>query len=238
MPLVAPATAARLGLALAACALALGACHGADAYYRTGDASATSIAGTSGAAGTGAAGTGAGVTGTAGTGGPCTSCAVEVIYTCRSDRKDDKQASFVVEIHNVANVPIALSDLTLRYWYTVGEGQTQWLDCDFAELGCSNVTSSGNKAPDPTPRFVTVTPPRPRANTYVEIGFSPGALTLDRFLGTGEIQLRLHNQIATNPIVQADDYSFDDAQKGNPVPWMRITAYLRGVLVWGTEPPP
>jgi hypothetical protein len=234
VPLVAPATAARLGLALAACALALGACHGADAYYRTGDASATSIAGSSGAAGTGASG----LTGAAGGAGLCTSCAVEVIYTCRSDRDDDKQASFVVEVNNVSNAPIALSDLTLRYWYTADQGQAQWLDCDFAELGCSNVTSSGNKAPDPTPRFVTVTPPRNRANTYVEIGFSPGALTLDRLLGTGEIQLRLHNQIATNPIMQANDYSFDDAQKGNPVPWMRITAYLRGVLVWGTEPPP
>jgi hypothetical protein len=231
--LVAPATATRLGLALAACAAVLAACHGSDPYYRTGDASATSVAGATGAAGTGPADGGA-----AGTGGPCTACKVEVIYTCRSDRDDDKQASFVVEVNNVAHVPIALSELTLRYWYTTEPGEEQWLDCDYAELGCSNVTSSGNKAPDPTPRFVTVTPPRPRANTYVEIGFSPGALTLAPSLGTGEIQLKLHNRIASNTIAQADDYSFDDTQKGNPVPWMRITAYLRGVLVWGTEPPP
>lgn len=233
MSVVAPASVAGLGLALAACFATLSACHGADAYYRTGDAGATNAAGSVG----GAAGTG-GPDGSAaaGTSGPCTTCRVEVLYTCRSGKDDKKQASFVLEVSNAADVPIQLSDLTLRYWYTAEPGEEPWMDCDFAELGCSNVTSSGNKPPDPRPRFEDVMPPRARANKYAEIGFSPGALTLDPSLGTGEIQLRLHDR-SLNPIEQSDDYSFDDSQAGNAVAWTRITAYLKGVLVWGTEPP-
>jgi hypothetical protein len=188
-------------------------------------------AGTTGAAGSvGAAGTGANAT--AGTGGPCTTCKVNVQYTCRSE--DAQQASFVLQVTNDAAVPIALSDLTLRYWYTAATTKEQWLECDFADLGCSNVSSSTNQ---PSPKFMPLMPPRQGADTYVEIGFSPGALTLDPFLSTGGIQLRLHNKDFSE-IDQTDDYSFDKTQKGNPVPWMKVTAYLKGVLVWGTEPPP
>jgi hypothetical protein len=222
-----------LGLALAACFVVAGACHGSDAYYREGDAGMTNAAGSvGGAAGTG----GLDASGAAGSSGPCTTCRVDLLYTRRGEKDDMKQASFVVEVSNASNVEIQLSELTLRYWYTAEPGEEQWMDCDFAELGCSNVTSSGNKPPDPQPRFMPVMPPRPRANTYVEIGFSPGALTLAPSLGTGEIQLRLHNR-SLNPIDQSDDYSFDDSEEATAVSWNRITAYLKGVLIWGLEPP-
>jgi endoglucanase len=244
-----PASPSRLGFALAAWLAAFGACHGPDPYYRNGNdggagasvgagaggkGGATGVAGKgaagSGAAGTGAAGTsgaagtGANVSGAAGTGGPCTTCKVTLQYTCRSD--DKTQASFVLNVTNNAAVPIPLADLTLRYWYTREAGKDQALECDFAELGCSNQLA---------PKFMELMPARDKANYYVEIGFTTGALTLDPFLDTGEIQLRVHNKDFTE-FTQTDDYSFDASQKGNPVEWKKITAYIKGVLVWGTEP--
>ena len=38
-------------------------------------------------------------------------------------------------------------------------------------------------------------------------------------------------------VTQSDDYSFNDLMKGNPIEAPKITAYVKGVLVWGTEPP-
>lgn len=273
---VAPASAFGLGLALAVLvSAATGGCQGPDPYYRnadgglrldaTGSAGSVGSSGKAGTSGSGKAGTGAGTAGTgagaagtgaaaAGTGGvitgaagtavPCTQCKVNVQYTCRSD--DTKQASFVLNVTNNSTVSIALSDLTLRYWYSNEAGKAQALDCDFAALDCTNVSASANQAPAPMPRFEPVTPPRVKgtppnqvvvANAYVEISFSLGAQALDPFLDTGEIQLRLHNTDNFSAINQEDDYSFDKTMKGNPIEGTKITAYVKGVLVWGTEPP-
>jgi hypothetical protein len=206
-----------------------------------GTSGAAGFAGVAGAAGAGTAGSGtAGTSGAAGSGAagtglaamPCTKCKVSVEYTCRADEKDTGQASFIVDVTNQASESITLSDLTLRYWYTMEAGKDQQLDCDFAKLGCTNLVTS---ADTPPPLFQAVMPPRPKANTYVELAFKASALTLDPFLDTGEIQLRLHNKDYST-IDQTDDYSFDCAMKGNPVPSNAITAYVKGVLVWGTEP--
>jgi hypothetical protein len=201
-------------------------------------ASGTAGAGTAGASGTAGAGTAgaSGTSGTAGAGGsaaPCTKCMVKVEYTCRSDDQDTGQASFVLDVTNEASTSLDLSSLTLRYWYTVDAGKEQELDCDFAKLGCTNLVTSADTMPKPM--FVAVMPPKPKANEYAEIAFKAGALALDSFLDTGEIQLRLHNK-DYSPITQVDDYSHDCLMKGNAQPGTTITAYVDGVLVWGTEP--
>ena len=213
-----------------------------------GGASATSgTAGSSGAAGAmGLAGAGgsagaAGAAGDSGQGGAagtsCTTCMVKLQYTCRS--KDSGQASFVLDVTNEAAVSFPLSSLTLRYWYTVDVNVPQVLECDFAQLGCTNLVTSGDTMP--APKFVNVQPPKQNATKYAEIAFKPGALSLDPFLDTGEIQLRLHSD-GYAPIDQSDDYSYDlvdcAAMQGAAVEWPKITAYLDGVLVWGNEPGP
>ena len=115
----------------------------------------------------------------------------------------------------------------------------QALDCDYAKLGCTNLVTSADM--HPAPAFVPVMPPRMNANEYAEIAFKAGAFSLDPFLDTGEIQLRLHNQ-DFSPINQTDDYSFNPdncmAMSPTAVEWTHITAYIDGVLVWGTEPGP
>ena len=222
----------------------------------SGTGGAVAQAGTSGASGTtgaaaaggggggfapagssGAAGADGGQIGAAGASMPCTTCMVKLQYTCRSN--DSGQASFVLDVTNEAAVSFPLTSLTLRYWYTVDAAKEQELDCDFAKLGCTNLVTSADTSP--APKFVPVTPARDGANEYAEIAFTAGALSLDPFLDTGEIQLRLHN-MDYSPITQTDDYSYDAdncaAMAPTAVEWSKITAYLDGVLVWGTEPGP
>jgi hypothetical protein len=197
----------------------------------TSGAAGTSAAGTSGGAGTTAAagtGGGAGTSGAAGTGGgTCVGCRVSVVYTCLSDASD--QASFVVEAQNKSGFAILLGDLTLRYWFTA-DGKEPELHCDVAKLNCSKISTSQSQPPV---KFQSVVPPRPKADTYVEIKFPAGALDVNGT--TGNVQLRLNNK-DHSPMNQADDYSVDCGSKNTPHDAGKITAYLKGVLVGGTEP--
>jgi hypothetical protein len=168
---------------------------------------------------------------------------VKVQYTCRSD--DKSQISFVLDVTNESPTQISLATLTLRYWYLTEPPEAmpaQVLECDYAKLGCTNLVTSVDT---PGPKFVAVTPTKPatvqpsdirQANRYVEIAFKPGALNLDGFLDTGEVQLRMHNKDTNTTIDQTNDWSFDCGVKGAPIEAPRITAYIGGVLVWGTEP--
>ncbi len=213
----------------------------------TGAAGAGGVGGATGAAGTSSTGA-AGVIGAAGVGAPCVTCQVKVEYTCRAmedcpDAGTDgggmagvsqSQASFVLDVTNEGSTAFPLSALTLRYWYTVDPSQAtqQELDCDFAALGCTNIVTSMSTT---QPNFVEVMPPRAHANEYSEIAFTAGALSLEPRLDTGEIQLRLHNK-DFSPIMQCDDYSYDCPTTTTTIDAQKITAYINGVLVWGTEP--
>jgi hypothetical protein len=232
----------RLALVASVLAGAAGAaCQGADSYYRNrtdgggagpaqGSAGMAGAAGANGTAGAAGMAGAADATGAGGADGPCTGCMVKVQYTCRSN--DTGQASFVLDVTNEGSLSFPLSELSLRYWYTIDPRKEQELDCDLASLGCTNIVTS---ADTPPPKFVAVMPPRPKANEYVEIAFKAGAFALDPLLDTGEIQLRLHNK-DFSPINQANDYSYDCSMKGNAIDSTTITAYVYGVLIWGSEP--
>jgi hypothetical protein len=229
----------------------------------TGGAAPTGAAGTSDAAGTtGAAGTGgvagsgpagnvgsAGATASAGAGGQagaaggtasggaggaatCPGCKVEVVYTCLANGTDSR--NFAVEIKNQGSMLVLYKELTLRYWYTADPSKAQELDCDTADkLGCNYIVKSTDAPPKPQPMFVPVTPPRTKANEYAEIDIVQGALDVGGT--TGRIQLRLHNK-DFSPIDQTMDYSADCGSIGQAHDSPKITAYIRGVLVSGTEP--
>jgi hypothetical protein len=78
-----------------------------------------------------------------------------------------------------------------------------------------------------------VTPPRTKANEYIEIGFKQGAVDVGGT--TGPVQLRLHNKDFT-PMNQGDDYSADCGSIGQAHDSGKVTAYVKGVLVGGLEP--
>jgi hypothetical protein len=209
-----------------------------------GAAGSVGTAGTTGTAGTGAAGTagstgtagttgGAGTTGAAGTGAAtCPGCKVDVVYTCLGNGTDSR--NFAVEAKNTGTSLVLFKELTLRYWYTADAAKEQWLDCDTAEkLTCNYIFKSTNQPPAPQPKFVAVTPPRTKANEYVEIAITQGAMDVGGT--TGRIQLRLHNKDFSQ-IDQSQDYSADCGAVGQAHSSGKVTAYIRGVLVAGTEP--
>jgi hypothetical protein len=155
---------------------------------------------------------------------PCPGCKVSVLYTCHSDAPD--AVNFTLEIVNKGAIVFLLADLTVRYWYTTDAGKEQEVMCDYARVTCAGVTS----------RFQSVVPPRAKANRYVELGFKQGALDVNGT--TGDILMRLFESTPTRyaPLVQSDDYSFDCSAKSTKKESTRITAYLKGALVGGTEP--
>ncbi|HCP73828.1 MAG TPA: glycoside hydrolase family 5, partial [Ktedonobacter sp.] len=96
--------------------------------------------------------------------------------------------------------------------------------CDYAKVGCHNISG----------RFVPLTPPRARANAYLEIRFTNGAGSLAPGANSGDIENRFNKNDWSN-YQQANDYSYEGSITTYTVS-TRITAYYKGALIWGNEP--
>lgn len=136
----------------------------------------------------------------------------------------DNQVKPHLNLVNIGTTTVALSSVTVRYWYTVDGVRPQVFWCDWTPLGCNNVTG----------RFVTVSPARSGADTYLEIGFTAGMGSLAPGQSTGEIMARFNKDNWSN-FNEADDYSFDRT-KLSFADWDRVTVYQNGTLIWGSEP--
>ncbi|MBN1309998.1 MAG: S8 family serine peptidase [Anaerolineae bacterium] len=131
-------------------------------------------------------------------------------------------------IRLVNNTPedIPLSELTIRYWYTVDSDQGQTLSCDYSDIGCGNITGSFTYLPDGSPNKTAF------SDNYLEVGFTSGADSLtggswfDMYLRVNKNDWSVYNE--------TNDYSF--APNSVTVQWDRITMYRNGVLIWGNEP--
>jgi len=124
---------------------------------------------------------------------------------------------------NSGSTPVDLSTVTVRYWYTEDSTQPQAWVCDFAQLGCANLTAV----------FVTLPAARTNADTALQVGFRAG-VTLAPGATTGPIQDRF-NRVDWTSYNQANDYSFN-AGATSLADSTRVTVYVNGVLAWGTEP--
>ena len=159
-----------------------------------------------------------GTTSAAGTG------ALKAQYFAADTAPGDNQVKPHVNLVNTGTTTVALTGVTLRYWYTIDGQRPQTFSCDWTPLGCGNVTA----------QFVALSPARAGADTYLELGFTAGMGSLAPGQSTGEIQARFNKDNWTN-FAEADDYSFDPT-KTSFADWDRVTVYLGGVLVWGVEP--
>jgi hypothetical protein len=130
---------------------------------------------------------------------------------------------FAVRVVNDSDAPIALNGVTARYWYTEDGTGTQAPRCDSLPAVCS-VTSLGVHA---------VTPSKPTADAYLEIGFSGGAM-LAPHAATDEIRVTLAKTNAS-AYTQSNDHSFKSTG-ASYIDAPNITAYEGGRLSWGIEP--
>jgi subtilisin family serine protease len=128
-----------------------------------------------------------------------------------------------LQLINTSTSAVPLNEIKIRYWYTSDGEQTQALACDYAPVGCPNLTSS----------FVKLATARPNADYYLEIGFTVDAGTLAAG-GSSEIITRFNKTDWSN-YSEGNDYSYNSALTSY-TDWSKVTIYRNGVLVWGTEP--
>jgi endoglucanase len=130
-----------------------------------------------------------------------------------------------LEIANIGTSSIQLSDITVRYWYTLDGQQEQQYWCDYAQLGCGNIAG----------RLVSLSAPRTNANSYLELSFAGQAGSLAPGTNTGGIQSRFNKSDWSNFNENAD-YSYNAASGATYAPSDKVTIYYKGALVWGNEP--
>ncbi|MGZ7444995.1 glycosyl hydrolase [Paenibacillus sp. TH7-28] len=128
------------------------------------------------------------------------------------------------QIVNKGTTSVPLSELTLRYYYTIDGDRTQVFNCDYAALGCSKLNG----------KLVKMDEAVTGADYYLEVSFNPDAGVLAPGGSTGEIQTRINKTDWSN-YNESDDYSYKGTQSSY-ADHTKVTLYQNGVLVWGTEP--
>jgi len=126
-------------------------------------------------------------------------------------------------ISNTGNTSIPLSEVKIRYYYTVDGDIAQNFWCDWSSVGSNNVIGT----------FVKMDTPKTGADYYLEISFTSQAGDLAPGASI-EVQGRFAKSDWTN-YTQTDDYSFNPTATYY-ADFNKITAYVSGNLVFGIEP--
>ena len=124
---------------------------------------------------------------------------------------------------NTGSSAIALSNVKIRYYYTIDGAKSQNFYCDYTPVGSGNVTGT----------FVTMASAKIGADTYLEVGFTSGAGSLAAGASVA-IQGRCAKSDWSN-YTQTGDYSFNSTGT-TFVDWTKVTGYVSGSLQWGVEP--
>jgi len=148
-------------------------------------------------------------------------------YRCQNTASSTQQIQPYIEVFNLGATTIALTDITVRYWFTSEPTPPDMYICDYAAVGNGTITSTFGGT---------------GSKYYLQTGFTSSAKvganpanTLPAGVNTGEIQNRINNSPSYGWFTQTNDYSFD-ATKTAYADWTKVTVYYKGTLVWGTEP--
>jgi hypothetical protein len=154
---------------------------------------------------------------------------LKVQYRAVSPNATDNQIRAGLNIVNVGPTAVPLRELKVRYWYTIDTNRAQTVECESAAIGCARITGT----------FSAVSPSRPGADRYLEVGFVSTAGNLAAGAQTGEIRGRIRKDNLSN-YNEGNDYSYAASLGAAPptalVDWTRVTLYRNGVRIWGTEP--
>lgn len=128
-----------------------------------------------------------------------------------------------IKLYNNGDTVVKLSDVKLRYYYTIDGEIDQNFWCDWTTVGSSNVTG----------KFEKMSMPKAGADYYLEIGFTSGAGDLAAGQSI-EVQVRFSKTNWSN-YTQTGDYSFNSTNNSY-ADWNKITGYIGDKLEWGVEP--
>ncbi|MFP6668011.1 MAG: cellulose binding domain-containing protein [Pirellulales bacterium] len=155
---------------------------------------------------------------------------LRVLYKQGDQAADDNQLKPHLKILNSGRDRAALSEVTLRYWFTVDgpPGQRQKLTVDYAKLDGRNISGTFHRLAKPTST----------ADSYLEIRFSEQTAGIEPGRDSGPIQLRI-NKTDWKKYNETNDFSFGGGEPNADFKeFERITLYHKGELVWGIEPTP
>jgi len=151
---------------------------------------------------------------------------ISVLYKCTDTNPAAGGIHFNFQVRNDDTVAVPLSDVKVRYWYTRDDGKWQSFNCYYAAIGNGNIYGNMIRIP--------LSSAFPTADFYAEVGFTSGAGSLSPGATSGEVQISLSKYDNSN-YNQTNDYSFDSGRIDYGQN-LHITAYVNGILVYGTEP--
>ncbi len=148
---------------------------------------------------------------------------IQVLYRCGTMDSAENTIRSAINIKNTGTVPVNLSDIKVRYWFTNdGSGQNVFI-CEYAAFGTEKVT--GN--------LFSMDNPVTGADTYCEIAFTNDAGKLAPGGSTAAIPFRIESISAYD---QTNDYSFDSTMSSEFGDNNKITAYVKDDHKYGIEP--
>lgn len=154
---------------------------------------------------------------------PTQSSGLRVLFYNNNRQSTTNSISPWFRVTNETTTAIDLSQIKLRYYYTIDGEISQNFWCDWSTINKNRVIGT----------FVKMINPTPDADYYLEISFDSRAGSINPG-ATVEIQTRFAKTDSTN-YSQGNDYSYNSTAS-NYIEWQKVTAYLNGVLVWGIEP--
>lgn len=149
---------------------------------------------------------------------------LRVEYKTGDTNATDSQMKPHFRIVNAGTAPVSLSDLEIRYWLTSGQNQAIQVNCDWSQIGCSNIQANVTSMANPTPT----------ADAYLSLKFAAGAGQLAAGANSGEIQLRMNSSNWAN-LNETDDYSYDGSMTAYGVN-TKVGLYRNGTLIAGSAP--
>ncbi|HEY9063142.1 MAG TPA: M6 family metalloprotease domain-containing protein [Pseudobacteroides sp.] len=127
------------------------------------------------------------------------------------------------KITNTSTAPINLSDVKVRYYYTIDSMDSQIFYCDWSNKGSQYVMGS----------FFQTDNTSGKADYYVEVGFKTGAGVLSP--GESVLLSTRMSKAYWSDYNQTNDYSFNSTATTYEI-WAKTPAYISGSIAWGVEP--
>ncbi|HET8840346.1 MAG TPA: cellulase family glycosylhydrolase [Ktedonobacteraceae bacterium] len=142
-------------------------------------------------------------------------------YQNENSNPSVNQLQVDLKLTNTGSSTIALTDITMRYWYTADTSQQQIAQCYYATTDCTGVQVS----------TTSMASSLATADTYLEVSFTGDELAPN---ATIEVKLGVHASDWSN-YNQSNDYSFAQQTNGY-IPAQHIGVYNKGDLISGNEP--
>lgn len=152
---------------------------------------------------------------------------VQVNYKALSTAPTTPEPDIELDIANTGTNPVDVDQLAPEYWFSEDSTSPLEFACDFAAIGCANVSAT----------FLVGIGTPATADTEVVLRFAAGTGTLQPGQHTGPIEFRIFHQDFSS-MTQTNDYSFNAADTTlKPNPFIDSLVVGEGEANWGAPAP-